>query len=313
MDQIILEVPMNHFRIPDPRVFEPEFYPVRQGYFEYKTYKGKLRPKGYYPQLTINGRPNRKLGYQHVLKIQVSVPKLLYGNNLSMVNVEDEERFYYILKTKCLELGVEILTDIKNLKVIGFDSSLNVYLSPGATAEQAIRYLYRGYTPKSVSFDHRDFRDKGHAIYLHTGKWNFVIYDKKADLAKAQYMRIDKSKQGITKERHDNLAEQQNKRLRDIDVELSKLTSSQETFYLTAETVLNLVSRAKELFEMATTSEKQNILKLILYNSETDGKEYSLRLKEPFDLIFNFSERSSWQGYQESNPDRRFWRPLFYH
>jgi hypothetical protein len=98
-----------------------------------------------------------------------------------------------------------------------------------------------------------------------------------------------------------------------MDVAISRLTSSQENFYITAESVLNLVSRAKELFELATTSEKQNILKLISYNSKGDGSNYSLNLQEPFATLFNFSGRPLWHGWKESNPHQRFWRPSFYH
>ncbi len=87
---------------------------------------------------------------------------------------------------------MEILTNLKNCKVIGFDPAINIHLTGGSTAEQAIRYLYKGYTSKNVSFDKRDFRDKGHAIYLHTGKWNLVAYDKKEDYIKPKYKRIDK-------------------------------------------------------------------------------------------------------------------------
>lgn len=192
MDQIILEIPSKYFHVLNTRAFEPEYYPIRPGFFEYKKYLSKLHPKGYYPQISIHGRPNKKLGYQYILKIQVSVPKLLYGNNLVSVNLEDEDRFYHILKAKCWDLGVEILASPKNIKVIGFDPSINIYLTGGSTSDQAIRYLYKAYTSKNISFDKRDFRDKGHAIYLHTGKWNFVVYDKKEDLMKPKYKRIDK-------------------------------------------------------------------------------------------------------------------------
>jgi site-specific DNA recombinase len=125
---------------------------------------------------------------------------------------------------------------------------------------------------------------------------NQLTLEKKKINNRLDKMYLDKLDDCITKEQYDSLQQVQSKRLRDIDVELSKLTSSQETFYLTAERVLNLVSRAKELFDQATTSEKQNILKLLSYNSTADGKEYRLKLKEPFISIFDFQERTSWHG-----------------
>jgi site-specific DNA recombinase len=131
---------------------------------------------------------------------------------------------------------------------------------------------------------------------LQTETINQLSKEKKVILNRLDQMYLDKLDGCITKQQYDNIQEKQNRKLKDIDVELSKLTSSQENFYLTAESVLNLVSKAKELFELATTSEKQNILKLISYNSKADAQEYSLNLKEPFVTLFNFQERPLWQG-----------------
>jgi hypothetical protein len=125
---------------------------------------------------------------------------------------------------------------------------------------------------------------------------NQLTLEKRKINNRLDKMYLDKLDDCITKEQYDSLQQAQSKRLRDIDVELSKLTSSQKTFYLTAERVLNLVSRAKESFDQATASEKQNILKLLSYNSTADGKEYRLKLKEPFVSIFDFRERTSWHG-----------------
>jgi hypothetical protein len=205
MDQIILEVPLDSFKILKPTAFEPSFYPFAPDDYRYKKHVGVLRVRGYSPQLSIHGRPHRKRGYQYTLKIQVSVPKLLYGNNLRSVSPDDEDIFYHMLRESCKKLGIELLGNISKYKVIGFDPAINIYLTNGATAEQAIRFLHRSYTSKLVSFDQRDFRDKGHAIYLHRGKWNLVIYDKKEDLIKPKYKRMDKTQVKRQKDIYDAL------------------------------------------------------------------------------------------------------------
>ena len=142
---------------------------------------------------------------------------------------------------------------------------------------------------------------------------NALTDEKKIILNRIDKMYLDKLDDGITQEMYDKLSKQMQLQIRDIDVELSKHTSGNENFYITAERVLKVCSKAPKLFKNASISERQNILKLISYNSTVDGSNYALNLREPFNLIFNFSSCPSWHGRKESNHRQRFWRPLFYH
>jgi len=188
MDTVVLLVNLHDFKITDPFKFDPVANDIHSKKYRYSSYRNNPPKNQYGPQMTIMVQPNQKI----VLKIQVSVPKLLYGSNIYQTDPNDEDQFYYELKRSALKQGVNILAPIGNLEVIGFDPCINIELTLGCTAETAIRYIYHGYCTKLYSFDKRDFRDQGHAVYLHTGNWNFVFYDKVADILKPSGQRVDK-------------------------------------------------------------------------------------------------------------------------
>ncbi len=130
---------------------------------------------------------------------------------------------------------------------------------------------------------------------------NALNSEKKIILNRIDKMYLDKLDASITQEMYDKLSKQMQLQIRDIDVELSKHTSGNENFYITAERVLRVCCKAPKLFKNASVSERQNILKLISYNSAADGSNYALNLREPFAQIFNFSSCPVWHGRKESN------------
>lgn len=192
MDQIVYEILSNNFRIDNGYNFDPEIHNLAPPNKKVKYYRCIYKNKDLYtPQLTIIYRRKGKEHY-FSLRIQVSVPKILYRSNYYEVNVGEEGKFYDVLRSRCRVAGVSLLNNISNYEVIGFDPCKNVVLTKGSTASQCLRYLFRNYTNKSVSFDHRSFKNKGQAIYYHKGKWNYVMYDKVADLGKPKTKRFDK-------------------------------------------------------------------------------------------------------------------------
>jgi len=68
---------------------------------------------------------------------------------------------------------------------------------------------------------------------------------------------------------------------------MQKHVKADEAFYITANTVLNLASRARELFESSEVDEKRQLLNFVFQNLVLDGEKLAHTLREPFSLIMN--------------------------
>lgn len=81
---------------------------------------------------------------------------------------------------------------------------------------------------------------------------------------------------------------------KEISNKISKLGIADEEYYLTCEYLLQLASRAYDLFMSSEAEEKRQLLKLILRNLKLEGKKVEFELVKPFDKVFACSSRQSW-------------------
>ena len=58
--------------------------------------------------------------------------------------------------------------------------------------------------------------------------------------------------------------------------------------------MLELASRASELFESSKVEEKRQLLKLILQNCKLKGKKLQFTLEKPFEAVLHYANRSVW-------------------
>ncbi len=65
---------------------------------------------------------------------------------------------------------------------------------------------------------------------------------------------------------------------------------------------MTLASRAYDLFESSETEEKRQLIGLVFSNLEMEGEKLRYTLREPFDRMFNLTDRQGWQGQRDSNP-----------
>ena len=75
---------------------------------------------------------------------------------------------------------------------------------------------------------------------------------------------------------------------------MAKLHSADKNYYLTAEYLLKLASKAKELFESSEMQEKRLLLKLTLQNLELEGKKVRFTYQKPFNEIADYASRFAW-------------------
>lgn len=84
---------------------------------------------------------------------------------------------------------------------------------------------------------------------------------------------------------------------------MAKLRNADEEYYLSSEYLLNVASRASELFKSSEPHEKRQLLKMTLQNLTLDGKKARYDWIKPFDKIAYYASRRSWLPDRDSNPN----------
>lgn len=86
-----------------------------------------------------------------------------------------------------------------------------------------------------------------------------------------------------------------------MQAKLANLQNADEEYYLTAQYLVEIASRAKELFISSEPEEKRLILKMAFQNLELDGKIVRYDWKKPFDKIAFYASRPAWLPDEDSN------------
>lgn len=76
-----------------------------------------------------------------------------------------------------------------------------------------------------------------------------------------------------------------------LQAKLANLQNADEEYYLTAQYLVEIASRAKELFMSSEPEEKRLILKMAFQNLSLDGKIVRYDWKKPFDKIAFYASR----------------------
>jgi len=198
IDTVILKIPNEHLSgyfdqhfggrwILNSRNSNYEKYIVNPNY-------SKSRIGVYTPRLTFFKRrvlsPTSLVSF---LKIEFSVPKLLFGNNLEEVEDSDVYRIIELLREYLADLNISV--DGKHLasaSVAAAHFSKNIIITDGYTATGIIKELAKVNLNKKFDFNKTDFRNNGTSLQCYTAAHSLVFYDKIADLAQDKRRAIDK-------------------------------------------------------------------------------------------------------------------------
>jgi hypothetical protein len=193
IDTAVLSVPMGDFEIidydkfdPSARgLFEPPFYRLgSHGHFDCKL--NPLKGAEYAPRLTLSKRILTG-GFSVALKIELSLPKLVFGNNFDELDESDFETVINRLCYKLAENGVIITPDkLANAAVTGIHYGKNIILTDITTANMIIKIMSKLNISKRLDAGHTDFRNDGQAVRYHTNTYELTFYDKARDLEQAK-------------------------------------------------------------------------------------------------------------------------------
>lgn len=129
---------------------------------------------------------------------------------------------------------------------------------------------------------------------------------------KIEIMYQDRLDGRITTADYDRFVMKEKEKQKDLNDQLKDHIKADETFLITVSYIMELANRATELYQSSEVEEKRQLVDFLLSNLRLKGKKLLYDYKKPFNMMALCHKTSNWQGYEESNPGLRFWRPLFY-
>lgn len=145
----------------------------------------------YFPRLTGY---SRRFSQDANIRIEFSIPKLLYHNNLDELEDKDFTQVVRTLQSRLQRMGVIVTKPvIETASVSSIHFSKNIELRNNYTASYLISEMNKVDLRMSFDFAKTRFMNDGQSLYAHTTSHQMVIYDKMADLKKGQKRAIDKT------------------------------------------------------------------------------------------------------------------------
>ncbi len=127
------------------------------------------------------------------VRIEFSVPKLLYLNNLDELEDKDFSEVIDVLQDRLKTMGIVVTKSLlEQASVSSVHFSRNIQLEDGYTVSHLISEMNKVNLRKSFDFAKTRFMNDGQSLYAHTTAHQLVIYDKVADLGKDKKRAIDK-------------------------------------------------------------------------------------------------------------------------
>ena len=80
----------------------------------------------------------------------------------------------------------------------------------------------------------------------------------------------------------------------DLLIQMEEHSKADDNFYITAATVLDLLSRVLEIFKSSEVNEKRALLKFLLQNCVLNGRKLLFELKTPLDAIAQCGKTQDW-------------------
>lgn len=150
----------------------------------------------YRPNITYYERPMPGGGMRYEVGVEVSLPKLHFGNNFKELCNADYKAVVKDLKRSLRYVGFskEFASNIGDFEVRKVDFCKNIYFDDGTLAITVINNLHRANISKVFDIQKTDFRNGGLIHHIHTNSEDVVFYDKIADLkqsVKSEHKSID--------------------------------------------------------------------------------------------------------------------------
>lgn len=197
IDTIVLTLNSDNFRIIDHSKFSPStlglFHPPYYNLGGRANFKCVQNPtkteleKGIYkPRLTVMKRFQAGVNIK-VLRIEFSIPKLIFGNNFDEVEETQFEDIIKNLYSALYDMGVLVIPHVlRDAPVSAVHFSKNIPLTDYSTPSLILEKLSKIDLNESLDLNQTDFRNGGHSLKFRANSFEISLYDKRKDLQKAK-------------------------------------------------------------------------------------------------------------------------------
>jgi len=192
IDTIVLTLTKDQYQINDPDKFTPSArwaqaakFPSRKSSIQNPT-KQELLHGIYKPRLTLYSRTNRYGKIEQLLKIELSLPKLMFGNNFDELQYKDFNQVIIQLQEALKQMGIITTVDtLVHAPVSAIHYSKNIPLTDGSTPYYYIQKIKEANSKLSLDVNQTDYRNTGHSYRWHCNSYEVIFYDKIKDLEQA--------------------------------------------------------------------------------------------------------------------------------
>lgn len=149
--------------------------------------KKEMKQGIYKPRLSLTKRYIGANKTEVTLRVELSIPKLLFGNNFD----ELEDSDYDAVKQKLIDvlrtMGVRVYkSKLDEVGVSAIHYGKNIILTDHTTPYAYLKEIAKANISKRLDFNQTDFRNGGHSIKYHTNSLEVTFYDKIMDLEKGK-------------------------------------------------------------------------------------------------------------------------------
>jgi hypothetical protein len=196
IDTIVLTLTPDMYQISEPERFTPsaEWTLIKNAHARYSPIKSKQNAT---KKELLNGiyKPHLTLAYHRgiqgivelLLKIELSLPKLLYGNNFNELRYKDFSAITNKLSTVLATTGIIVTPQtLVQAPVLAIHYAKNISLTDGSTPYHYINKIRQANVRLSLDTNQTDYRNEGHSYKWHCNSYEVVFYDKIKDLEKGK-------------------------------------------------------------------------------------------------------------------------------
>jgi hypothetical protein len=170
---------------------------IAENYTKYvKNPSPKHKASGlYFPRVTSY---SRRFQQEPQVKIEFSVPKLLFLNNVEELCDDQFTEILEALQDRLRRMQIRIFRQVlKNATVSSVHFGRNFVFQDGQTATSIISQLQKIDIRKSFDFARSRYINEGQSLCCHTSAHELIFYDKIADLTKGKKRSIDRDQTAL--------------------------------------------------------------------------------------------------------------------
>lgn len=131
-------------------------------------------------------------------------------------------------------------------------------------------------------------------VEFHAMHYDRLTKEQKKLTQMLENLYFDKLKGRITEDEYDKFYTTLRDQAAEIATQLNNLQEAENNYYITSKQLLDLITRAHELFLSSEVEEKRHLIKLILSNLTLDNEKLVWELHKPFDLLIKCTDDQEW-------------------